>query len=348
MYEMSEMLIKDGYHYLSPGEGEMMKKFLKKKDESSSMGTPLIKVGNISLTREDFKTLRHESGKLKDDILNVYLSLVVKKANEKNEKKVVALDTQFWTNLALCKDSKKSTVEYNYENVREWTSSKRHRKGIDIFSQDLVIIPMNTMKGEHWTIVAIDIPNRTYVHYCSLGNSPRKHVRKFLNRYLADEHRDKKGTSLKGEWRREKDDKYRELTQENDYDCGVFAAYVARRIALEENEEVPSFDSKKAYERRILMSFELKNQELRDPKDFPCLSKNPNETKIEVPRYNETSPMSDRITGGNNTPKERSSNSQPRTEEASPESSGATGKGNASPAWSVSETWDLTVDNDDE
>ena len=136
----------------------------------------------------------------------------------------------FYTKLA-------ESPEYTYANVRRWTK----RAKVDLFSRDLVIVPINqgNVWYMHWTLGLINLRQKRFEFIASMHGSDGGRLA-VLRRYLKDEHQDKKGAPLDlGEdW---VDISYTAADgtprQTNGFDCGMFmsrtAEYLVRDAVLD-------------------------------------------------------------------------------------------------------------------
>jgi sentrin-specific protease 1 len=102
---------------------------------------------------------------------------------------------------------------YEQGRLAKWT------KKIDIFSKDIILIPINH-NNSHWTGAAINFRRKRIESYDSM-NLDRHQVFKALRSYLDSEHRNKrkKPFDFTG-WQNHNPDDTPQ--QENGYDCGVF------------------------------------------------------------------------------------------------------------------------------
>ncbi|KAK4052041.1 hypothetical protein OIV83_002335 [Microbotryomycetes sp. JL201] len=116
-----------------------------------------------------------------------------------------------------------------HKKVKRWT------KRVDLFSKDIVIVPINHGNA-HWVCSAINIRDKRIEYYDSLnGSNPA--VYKRLRDYIAEEHRVKKGKELDlSEWVDYRDDDVPQ--QANSSDCGVFTAQFMECLS----REVDGFD----------------------------------------------------------------------------------------------------------
>lgn len=162
---------------------------------------------------------------LNDEVINFYYKLLQERSKSKKEgPKCWFPNSFFWTKLSG------NTKEYNFKEVRRWTIKAK----IDVFELDVVIFPIN-INDSHWAMGAIDLRAKGFRYFDSMFSKPHKNFEPFLQRYLADEHKAKKGGKvLEGveEWKL--------LTpespvpqQRNGYDCGVFTCFFADYFSLD-------------------------------------------------------------------------------------------------------------------
>ncbi|KAK7463847.1 hypothetical protein VKT23_007183 [Stygiomarasmius scandens] len=201
---------------------------------------------------------------LNDEIINFYGALLLGRSEASKEnntkkgemngiqsgRKTTPLDihyfnTFFWTKLE--KDG------YEKSRLAKWT------KKIDIFSKDIVIIPVNH-NNMHWTGAAINFRRKRIESYDSMGMD-RSMVYKRLRNYLDAEHKNKKKTPFDfTDW---VDYTLNDTPQqENGYDCGVFTCQFLE--SLSRGEESFNFTQKDIPYLRRKMVWEIGNARLRD------------------------------------------------------------------------------------
>lgn len=106
-------------------------------------------------------------------------------------------------------------------------SIKRWTRKVDIFDFDIILIPIHL--GIHWCCAEINIKERSINYYDSLHNNNMSCL-KHLQKYLIDEHIDKKGTDGSSEFNFENWNLSLPKgipCQQNGYDCGVFTCTFA-------------------------------------------------------------------------------------------------------------------------
>ncbi|KAH6585685.1 hypothetical protein BASA50_001019 [Batrachochytrium salamandrivorans] len=175
----------------------------KVEDAMSSGAGILVKEFSVSISKKDMHTLSGSSW-LNDEIINFYGQLCMKRANEAPDlyPKIHVFNTFFYEKLRT----------QGYSSIRRWT------KKVDLFSKDLVIIPIHI--GMHWTCAAINFKNSQFEYYDSLLGDNFSCL-ELLRDYLIQEHADKKKEPIDlDDW---SDYIPKDIpTQQNGYDCGVF------------------------------------------------------------------------------------------------------------------------------
>lgn len=191
----------------------------------------LVELQGVRITRKDIHTLMGLNW-LNDEVINFYMSLIVERARCSTKlPKVYSFNTFFYTKLRSS----------GHSSLKRWT------RKVDIFSYDLLIVPVHVGQN-HWCLALIDLKNKK-VSYCdSLGGSPQG-CHATLADYLRDESLDKKKKEfcLDG-W--EFYTAYDHIPQQkNGSDCGVFtctyAEYLSREAQLDfEQKDMPYFRKK--------------------------------------------------------------------------------------------------------
>ncbi|XP_050436720.1 sentrin-specific protease 2-like [Adelges cooleyi] len=139
-----------------------------------------------------------------DQTINDYFKLI------RNEHvNVATFDTFFFPALSCG----------GYEKVRRWT------KKVDVFSKDLILIPVN--ENKHWRLVEVKPKEKILKLYDSFNKNDEKCLAVMMY-YLQNESLDKRGTPLVEPWTIQLGVSPQQL---NKYDCGVFVCESARRLA---------------------------------------------------------------------------------------------------------------------
>ncbi|OMH82927.1 Sentrin-specific protease [Zancudomyces culisetae] len=168
----------------------------------------VFEINNVVVEPRDLKTLVDRNW-LNDEVVNYYMQLIMARCNQAPNKypSVFAFNTFFYPTL----------LRNGYEKVRRWT------KKTDIFKTDFVLIPVHL--GNHWCCCVVDVKKKTIFYYDSmLGNNNACSIS--IPEYLLCESKTKRSIELDlGEWSyvTPKDIP----TQNNGYDCGVFACTFA-------------------------------------------------------------------------------------------------------------------------
>lgn len=167
----------------------------------------------FALTPQDLITLAPR-GWLNDEIINHSLNLVLKRSlSSENTKypKIHVFNTFFYTFLK----------SGGHARVKKWT------RKIDIFSLDLVLIPVHL--GHHWCMAGIDFRSKRILYFDSMLGSGDLATDLLLN-YVTKEYLEKKGLELNcSEWKLYIPNDI--PIQDNGYDCGVFAIMFGRCLA---------------------------------------------------------------------------------------------------------------------
>ncbi|KAL5035087.1 hypothetical protein BDV3_004546 [Batrachochytrium dendrobatidis] len=175
-----------------------------KVEDAMSPGVELLVQGfSVSICKKDIHTLKGSSW-LNDEIINFYGQLCMKRSKDFPEKypKIHIFNTFFYEKLRT----------QGYSSVRRWT------KKVDLFSIDLIIIPIHI--GMHWTCAAINFKASQFEYYDSLLGDNYLCL-ELLRDYLIQESNDKKKKQLDlDNW--ENWIPKNIPTQQNGYDCGVF------------------------------------------------------------------------------------------------------------------------------
>jgi len=188
---------------------------------------------SVDLKRSQLQCLRPGEW-LNDEVINFYFKLLQERTRRPEApRRCWFTNSFFWPKL-----SGKGHAEYNFKEVRRWTTKAK----VDIFDQDYVIFPMNI--GEtHWALGAIDFRERGFRYFDSMFSRPHSNFVPFLRKYLSDEHKAKKGgKALEGidGWELIKPENPLPK-QRNGYDCGVFtcsfAEWFSQGLALDFSQD---------------------------------------------------------------------------------------------------------------
>ncbi|KAK1232586.1 hypothetical protein PQX77_004254 [Marasmius sp. AFHP31] len=233
---------------LSPEDDAQVNAFLKRRGVIS-------KFAREQVSDQDIVRLRPGSW-LNDEIINFYGAMILGRAEscqkEKENKGSSGrpLDAHYFSTFFWTKLEKEG---YEKGRLAKWT------KKIDIFSKDVILIPVNH-NNMHWTGAAINFRKKRIESYDSM-NMERGRVFKMLRAYLDAEHKNKKKTPFDfSEW----NDYTSEETpqQENGFDCGVFTCQFLE--SLSRGEETFNFAQNDIPYLRRRMIWEIGSARLMD------------------------------------------------------------------------------------
>ena len=199
---------------------------------------------HITFRKYDLYTILG-SGKLNDKVIEIYLSMIVRRSeNNRDLPKVYSMSTYFFQNL----------LARGYASVAKWT------KCIDLFTHDIVLIPVNIKN--HWSLATIDFRVPGVFLYDSLGISPLNNfILSALLKYIEEEHLDKKKVKpcMMNFVKQQVDEM---PLQDNGSDCGVFcckaADHLSRKLPLNFIQE-----DMKYYRKRMV--YEIMKDVLLEP-----------------------------------------------------------------------------------
>ena len=201
----------------------------------------LVEYQNIPVTRRDIATIRPDKW-LNDEVINLFMKLLDARSQAATDAalpKCYFAQTNFYTKLA------EGPNGYCYKDVRRWT------KKVDVFTKDLLIVPIHC-HGNHWTLAVVNFKSKRFEYYDSLFGSEDM-VLKHLRRWLEDEHQEKKKAPYDtGEWI---DMVWGQASgtpqQRNGSDCGVFMTRTAD--FLSRDAKLDFSQSEMAYFRRRMV-----------------------------------------------------------------------------------------------
>ncbi|TRZ23491.1 hypothetical protein HGM15179_003646 [Zosterops borbonicus] len=172
----------------------------------------LSRAFKLNVTREDICTLQ-PLGWLNDRIMNFYMSLLVERSKKEGYPAVYAFNTFFYSKLS-------ST---SHKGVKKWT------KGVDIFEHDIILVPIHLRT--HWTLLVVDLREKTIKYFDSLGQKG-DHICKTILKYLEEESRERRNIELTAsEWTLHSMGTEEIPQQNNGSDCGVFVCKFADFIS---------------------------------------------------------------------------------------------------------------------
>ncbi|KAJ4494254.1 hypothetical protein C8R41DRAFT_909813 [Lentinula lateritia] len=202
---------------------------------------------------------------LNDEIINYYGALILGRSDESKEngdngiingvanaRKGKVLNVHYFTTFFWQKLTREG---YEKGRLAKWT------KKVDLFSKDIVLIPVNH-NNTHWTAAAINFRQKRMESYDSM-DLDRSAVFKVLRGYIDAEHRNKKGIPF--DFTGWEDYILKDTPQqENGYDCGVFTCQFLE--SLSRGEETFNFSQDDIPYLRRRMIWEIGHSTLRtDP-----------------------------------------------------------------------------------
>lgn len=191
---------------------------------------------------------------LNDEIVNFYGAMILGRSDDCKENAAQGVNGKKLLNIHYFSTFFWSKLKEGYEKSRlaKWT------KKLDIFSKDVVLIPVNH-NNAHWTGAAINFRRRRIESYDSMGMR-RDNVFKLLRSYMEAEYLNKKKKPF--DFTGWEDYSLEEPQQENGFDCGVFTCQFLQ--GLSRGEEYITFTQKDIPYLRRRMIWEIGNAKLRD------------------------------------------------------------------------------------
>ncbi|XP_076382199.1 sentrin-specific protease 1 [Megalopta genalis] len=192
----------------------------------------LIEGFGLRITRKDIHTLA-DLNWLNDEVINFYMNLLIARSSNNKYPKAHAMNTFFYPKL----------ISGGHASLKRWT------RKIDIFAQDLIVIPIHL--DIHWCMSIIDFRDKSVRYYDSMGSNNMKCL-SALRQYLEDESLDKKKQPYDtSNWKLEC---AKNIPQQmNGSDCGVFSCMFAEYICANKKitftqQDMPYFRNKMVYE----------------------------------------------------------------------------------------------------
>ncbi|XP_029423304.1 sentrin-specific protease 1 isoform X3 [Nannospalax galili] len=187
---------------------EEMEKEIKNVFRNGNQDEILSEAFRLTITRKDIQTLNHLNW-LNDEIINFYMNMLMERSKEKGFPSVHAFNTFFFTKLKTA----------GYQAVKRWT------KKVDIFSADILLVPIHL--GVHWCLAVVDFRKKSITYYDSMGGINSEACRTLLQ-YLKQESIDKKRKEFDTNGWQLFSKKSQEIPQQmNGSDCGMFACKYA-------------------------------------------------------------------------------------------------------------------------
>nr|KAF6497654.1 SUMO specific peptidase 1 [Rousettus aegyptiacus] len=190
---------------------EEMEKEIKSVFRNGNQDEVLSEAFRLTITRKDIQTLNHLNW-LNDEIINFYMNMLMERSKEKELPSVHAFNTFFFTKLKTA----------GYQAVKRWT------KKVDIFSVDILLVPIHL--GLHWCLAVVDFRKKNITYFDSMGGINNEACR-ILMQYLKQESIDKKRKEFDTNGWQLFSKKSQEIPQQmNGSDCGMFACKYADYI----------------------------------------------------------------------------------------------------------------------
>ncbi|XP_074045659.1 sentrin-specific protease 2 isoform X2 [Macrotis lagotis] len=188
----------------------------------------------LRITRGDIQTLKNCHW-LNDEIINFYMNLLVERNKKQGLPVLHAFSTFFYPKLSAG----------GYQAVKRWT------KGLDLFEQELVLVPIH--RRVHWSLVVIDVRKKTIRYLDSMGQKGHR-ICNLMLQYLQDESKTKRNRELNpAEWTLESAKPYEIPQQSNGSDCGMFACKYADFLSQDKpitftQNQMPHFRKRMVWE----------------------------------------------------------------------------------------------------
>ncbi|XP_002752138.1 sentrin-specific protease 1 isoform X1 [Callithrix jacchus] len=213
---------------------EEMEKEIKNVFRNGNQDEVLSEAFRLTITRKDIQTLNHLNW-LNDEIINFYMNMLMERSKEKGLPSVHAFNTFFFTKLKTA----------GYQAVKRWT------KKVDVFSVDILLVPIHL--GVHWCLAVVDFRKKNITYYDSMGGINNEACR-ILLQYLKQESIDKKRKEFDTNGWQLFSKKSQEIPQQmNGSDCGMFACKYADCITKDRpisftQQHMPYFRKRMAWE----------------------------------------------------------------------------------------------------
>ncbi|KAJ7706402.1 hypothetical protein B0H17DRAFT_919159 [Mycena rosella] len=216
----------------------------------------ISKYAREQVTDQDIMRLRPNKW-LNDEVINFYGALILGRSDACKENPATngkskvkkPLDVHFFSTFFWTKLEKEG---YEKGRLAKWT------KKIDIFSKDVILIPVNH-GNIHWTGAAINFRQKRIESYDSMHDD-RARVIKLLRQYVDLEHRNKKKAPF--DFTGWEDYAPADIPQQdNGFDCGVFTCQFLE--SLSRGQESFNFCQKDILYLRRRMIWEIGNATLR-------------------------------------------------------------------------------------
>ncbi|XP_060618935.2 sentrin-specific protease 1 isoform X1 [Anolis sagrei] len=213
---------------------EEMDREIKSVLRSGNQDEVLSEAFRLTITRKDIHTLSNLNW-LNDEIINFYMNMLMERSKQKGFPTVHAFNTFFFTKLKNA----------GYTAVKRWT------KKVDIFSVDILLVPIHL--GIHWCLAVIDFRKKSITYFDSMGGSNSEACR-ILLQYLKQESLDKKRKDFDTNGWMLLSKRRQEIPQQmNGSDCGMFACKYADCISKDKpinftQQHMPYFRKRMVWE----------------------------------------------------------------------------------------------------
>ncbi|KAL6264523.1 hypothetical protein P5V15_004630 [Pogonomyrmex californicus] len=196
-------------------------------------GEVLTEGFGLRITRKDIYTLA-DLNWLNDEVINFYMNLLIARGTSSDKyPKVHAMNTFFYPKL----------LSGGHASLKRWT------RKVDIFAQDLMVVPIHL--DIHWCMSIVDFRDKSIIYYDSMGGNNPKCLAA-LKQYLQDESLDKKKQPYDmSDWKLQS---AKNIPQQmNGSDCGVFSCMFAEYVCANKKitftqDDMPYFRNKMVYE----------------------------------------------------------------------------------------------------
>ena len=218
----------DGRSDVLQPELRIIEEYIEERFAGVGYKATLMEKFDIPISRKDLETLEGLNW-LNDEVINFFFQMIAARSRTlDNLPSVHVFNTFFYSKLTS------STSAFHM--LRRWT------RKVDIFSHDLILIPLHL--GMHWTLCCVNCRTKAISYYDSMAggrvNEKGEVHQQAILAYLRQEHQDKKGSPLSSDWRicpvgesQDVNRNQRIPQQENGSDCGVFtcrfAEYISRK-----------------------------------------------------------------------------------------------------------------------
>ncbi|KAI5095976.1 sentrin-specific protease 1, partial [Silurus meridionalis] len=193
-----------------------------------------------TITRKDLQTLSNLNW-LNDEVKFIYIYLLVERSKLPRLPSVYTFNTFFFPKLRSS----------GYSTVRRWT------KKVDIFSVDIILVPVHL--GVHWCLSVVDFRKKTITYFDSMGGS-NDEACQILLKYLKQECEDKKKQAFDtSNWILHSKKRNEIPQQMNGSDCGMFTCKYAEYIT---KDKPITFTQKHMPYFRRRMVWEILNRKL--------------------------------------------------------------------------------------